>query len=258
MHVLAEYRFVISLAGSALMGVVGVSRWPFPNTTPFLELVAAERPAVHAAFTYASATMWFSTPFFVLSVALSMIYIFAGRRARVAAPGVLPPYTDPRSRRELFLVIGEQHLKTAVGPSPDPRWLTIPERGLYTGIAIFGAIGTGKTSACMHPFIEQLIAYRADEHEHKVGGLVLEVKGDFCAQVRETLVRHGRGDDYVEASLTSKYRYNPLHNELEAYALAYSIATLMTNLYGPWQGTVLAADEHEPDQVRDPAASNPR
>ena len=31
---------------------------------------------------------------------------------------------------------------------------------------------------------------------------------------------------------TSPYRYNPLHNDLDAYALAYGIATLMTNLFG--------------------------
>jgi hypothetical protein len=91
-------------------------------------------------------------------------------------------------------VIGEQHHATEVGPSPDPRWLTITERGLYAGIAMFGAIGTGKTSACMQPFIEQLMAYRADVPEYKVGGLVLEVNGDFCRQVRETLERHGRAD----------------------------------------------------------------
>ena len=66
----------------------------------------------------------------------------------------------------------------------------------------------------------------------KVGGLVLEVKGDFCQQVRDILERHGRGDDYVEVSLDSPYRYNPLHNDLDAYALAYGIATLMTNLFG--------------------------
>src|SRR2546430_2044080 len=30
----------------------------------------------------------------------------------------------------------------------------------------------------------------------------------------------------------SKYRYNPLHNSLDAYALAYSIAALINNLFG--------------------------
>jgi hypothetical protein len=50
--------------------------------------------------------------------------------------------------------------------------------------------------------------------------------------MRDVLTRHGRVDDYVEVGLSSRYRYNPLHNELDAYAVAYGIATLMTNLFG--------------------------
>ena len=73
---------------------------------------------------------------------------------------------------------------------------------------------------------------RADEAERRVSGLVLEVKGDFCHKVRGILEKHGRADDYVEISLASPYRYNPLHNELEAYALAYGIASLLNNLFG--------------------------
>ena len=34
--------------------------------------------------------------------------------------------------------------------------------------------------------------------DDKIGGLILEVKGDFCGQVREILKRHGREDDYIE------------------------------------------------------------
>ena len=40
----------------------------------------------------------------------------------------------------------------------------------------------------------------------KVAGFVLEVKGDFCRQVRDILDGHGRADDYVEVSLDSAYR----------------------------------------------------
>lgn len=73
-----------------------------------------------------------------------------------------PPFVWRRSRRihglrsatTLFLILGEQHRRTSVLPAAEPRWLTIPERGLYTGIAIVGAIGTGKTSACMYPYVE--------------------------------------------------------------------------------------------------------
>ncbi len=68
--------------------------------------------------------------------------------------------------------------------------------------------------------------------EKRIGGLVLEVKGDFCRKVRTILSRLGRESDYVEISLDSKFRYNPLHNGLDAYALAYSIASLINNLFG--------------------------
>ena len=110
--------------------------------------------------------------------------------------------------------------------------MTIPERGLFTGIAIFGAIGTGKTSGCMYPYAEQLIAYGADDPDKHIGGLVLEVKGDFCHKVKDILKRHGREDDYVEVNLNADYRYNPLYNDLDAYALAYNIASLLNNLFG--------------------------
>jgi hypothetical protein len=146
--------------------------------------------------------------------------------------GPLPAYPVPEHRETLFVVLGEQHRRTSPGRASAPRWLTIPERGLYTGTLIVGAIGSGKTSACMYPYVDQLLAYRASDPARKTAGLVLEVKGDFCRQVRDILERHGRADDYVEVSLDSPYRYNPLHNDLDAYALAYGIATLMTNLFG--------------------------
>jgi hypothetical protein len=163
---------------------------------------------------------------------LSGVYILASEWRRRETHQALPPYPVADRRDDLFLVLGEQHHAATPRRAPAPRWLTIPERGLYTGMAIVGAVGTGKTTACMYPYVEQLLAYRASDHGRKIGGLILEVKGDFCQHVRDILVRHGRGDDYVEVSLTSKYRYNPLHNELDAYALAYGIATLMTNLFG--------------------------
>jgi hypothetical protein len=50
-----------------------------------------------------------------------------------------------------------------------------------------------------------------------------------CAKI---LGRYERAEDYVEISLESEYRYNPLHNDLDAYALAYYIASLLNNLFG--------------------------
>src|SRR3984893_14269016 len=84
----------------------------------------------------------------------------------------------------------------------------------------------------MHPFAEQILAYRANDPERRPAALVLEVKGDFCHKVRKILKRHRRENDYFEISLDCPYRYNPLHNNLEAYALAYGIASLLNNLFG--------------------------
>src|SRR5262249_39876920 len=57
-------------------------------------------------------------------------------------------------------------------------------------------------------------------------------KGDFCHKVKGILDRSGRGEDYLEVSLDSPWRYNPLYNDLDAYALAYGIASLLNNLFG--------------------------
>jgi hypothetical protein len=126
-------------------------------------------------------------------------------------------------------VVGEVHNPRHLGPSETPHWLEIPERGLFTGIAILGAVGSGKSSSCMYPYAEQILAYKAHDPEQRIGGIILEVKGDFCRKVKQILNRHGRGDDYIEISLDSEYRYNPLHNDLDAYALAFNIASLLNN-----------------------------
>src|SRR5581483_11765790 len=227
-----EWRFVLSLAVSAVVGVLGLRAWPFPATDPILGLIQEMRPVVYGGFSYAYAAVWFTTPFFALNVCLSFIYIFVAGSERRPTMRALPPYPPSAQRDEFFLVLGEQHHATVPSRAGEPRWLTIPERGLYTGIAIVGAVGTGKTSACMYPYVEQLLAFQAADRARKVGGLVLEVKGDFCRHVRDLLARHGRAADYVEVGLDSPFRYNPLHNDLDAYALAYGIATLMTNLFG--------------------------
>ena len=42
----------------------------------------------------------------------------------------------------------------------------------------------------------------------------------------------GREPDYLEIGLESGVCYNPLHNDLDPYAVAYAIATLLNNLFG--------------------------
>ena len=71
MRFLVEYRFVLSLACSAILGVIGLHTWPFPADNVFLALIQARQPTIYAGFSYTYATVWFSTPFLVLSSGLS-------------------------------------------------------------------------------------------------------------------------------------------------------------------------------------------
>jgi len=204
----------------------------FPDDQIFLRVIAARSPEAFLTFKYLYYAFLFTTPYLVYSTVLSALYIFTLKARRRIEPGQLPLYPDPRTRDDLFLVVGEVHDPRKPVPAKTPYWLTIPERGLFTGVAIFGAVGSGKTSCCMFPFAEQILAYKANDTAKRIGGLILEVKGDFCRKVQGILERHGRSDDYIEISLDSEYRYNPLHNDLDAYALAYNIASLLNNLYG--------------------------
>jgi len=205
---------------------------PFPSDQIFLRVTAIRAPRAFLSFEYLYNLFLFTTPFLLFSSVLSGLYIFTLRVRHHISPGHLPKYIAPEQRDGLYVIVGEVHNPRKPGPSENPRWLSIPERGLFTGIVIFGAVGSGKTSCCMYPFAEQVLAYKAGEEANRIGGLILEVKGDFCRKVKGILDKHGRGEDYIEISLDSEYRYNPLHNDLDAYALAFSIASLLNNLFG--------------------------
>src|ERR1700676_4144021 len=224
-----------NLIACLLAAATGITLYfcvPFPENNFFLELIFLRSRRAFHGFQYSYYLFLYTTPYLLYSFLLSGLYIFAIKfKPRIRA-GKLPPYPVLSDRPTPSLVIGEIHDPRKPGPSENPQWLTIPERGLFTGIAIFGAVGSGKTSGAIFPFTEQLLSFQSADKSRRMGGLVLEVKGDFCHKVRSILARHGRDDDYVEISLDSGYRYNPLHNALDAYALAYSIASLLNNLFG--------------------------
>ena len=229
---ISHRRTWASLGMSLTLGFYAFRHYAFPENNSLLRMILLEKPYLFYAIKSSFLLMLFTTPFIILSVIFSIAYIFGVSSGTEAGMQPLPKYPDPCSRDKLFLVVGELHHPKRPEPAEHPRWLIIPDRGLFTGIAIFGAIGSGKTTGCMYPFADQVLGYRAQDVEQRVAGLVLEVKGDFCHKVRDLLAKHGRAEDYIELSLDSPYRYNPLHNELEAYALAYGIASLLNNLFG--------------------------
>jgi hypothetical protein len=229
---LVEYRVILSFGLSAACGLVLHSLYPIDDADPFLRLLELERPAIFHGLVWSYSLFLYSTPFLVFSILFSLAYIHLYEPKPDEIAGELPPYPDPRLRQDLFLVAGELHQQLKPLPSPAPSWLCISERGLYTGVCVVGAIGSGKTQAVILPAMQQLFAYRANDPEQRLSGVVLEVKGDLCRQVAKILAGWGRAEDYVEVSLTGNVRYNPLNNDSDAYAQAFNIASVITAIWG--------------------------
>ena len=208
---------------------------PFPprGANPYLDLIASHDAGLHdalRAWHYA----WPAVAVVLAgSVALSVWRVWLQPLFRLRRRGRLPEWPASPTDEAPSLVIGELHHPTVPRESEQPSWLVIPEKGLYTGTLIVGAVGTGKTSGCMYPFARQLLSWRADDPDRRAGALVLEVKGDFCHQVRGILDDAGRGDDYLEIGLGGSLQWNPLDDPLlDSYSLAYGVASLINQLFG--------------------------
>ena len=146
MRTLVESRQLLSALLSAVFGTALFYRMPFPEENNLLQFVWFAKPYLFYGIKWAYVAMLFSTPYIGFSLMLSLAYIFVVRKEAATAAGKLPLYPEAATRDKLFLAIGELHHPRRPEPAENPRWLVIPERGLFTGLAIFGAIGSGKTS----------------------------------------------------------------------------------------------------------------
>ena len=215
-----------------------------PDVDPLLVYVAGNSPRVYRWFVLMSLFAPGVLFFVGSSVAESVLRVFFGRLLDWHFAGKLPRWPLKKTDKAPSLVIGEVHHRTELCEVPRPRWLRMPEKGLFTGLIIFGAIGTGKTTSCMRPFCRQLLEWQADDPEKRVAALVLEVKGDFCYDVQEMLRQYGRMDDYMELSLPPEpddedygkrevWQWNPLYCPwMDTYSLAYSLGSIVNQLFG--------------------------
>ena len=243
--------WVVFRAGQIVLGLpplllfffaaVGWAGWsfvhrPFPplDEHPILVLVQYHTPN----FFDAMVVWYYVTPFAVvmlagfISVSIWRVWL-EGRRSDFASYSKLPPWPLDPEQKAPAIVIGEVHHPVEAREVFNPAWLTIPERGLYTGVAIFGAVGSGKTSACMNPFARQLLGWQAGDEQKRAAALVLEVKGDFCHDIRQILVEEGRGQDYIELGMDARSQWNPLSAWwLDSYSLAYTVSSLLNQLFG--------------------------
>src|SRR2546430_6617958 len=145
-RILHSRQFLACLL-SAATGMALYFTAPFPEDNIFLRVMAIRSAPAFLFFKYSYTLFLYTTPYIAYSILLSGIYIFALKAGRKIRAGKLPLYPAPRKRTELSLVVGEVHHPRKQRPSEAPRWLVIPERGLFTGTAIVGAVGSGKTAA---------------------------------------------------------------------------------------------------------------
>ena len=224
------------LLGTSLGAVLGnalVAPFPGPGGNPAIDLMAYYDPAFHTA----TRVWYYAMPGIAMllagSVGLSVWRVWLQPRAKRGGKGKLPAWPASPGDPAPSVVVGELHHPTVPRESERPSWLVIPETGLYTGVLIVGAVGSGKTSACMYPFARQLLSWQADQQGRRASALVLEVKGDFCHSVRRILDEAGRGDDYLEIGLDGSWQWNPLDDPLlDSYSLAYTVSSLINQLFG--------------------------
>ena len=219
-------------------GVSAASAWTWPGAFPEADPVAV-LVRYHTPNVYTAVVAWYYVAPGVAALLAGQFLLstsriwFARMGVRVGLRSSLPRWPLSPTADGPAIVVGEVHHPVKLAESPTPEWLTIPERGLYTGVAIFGAVGSGKTSACIHPFARQLLSWQANSPERRPAALVLEVKGDFCHDIRRMLTELDRGGDYIELSLDGRLTWNPLSATwLDSYSLAYTVASLLNQLFG--------------------------
>ena len=226
------FLFVLAVAASTARYLS--SPFPAGSENPVVALMALNAPVLlslmHGWYTAMPGVVVFIGG--TLGLGVWRVWFDSGPRKK-RGKGALPPWPIAPSDERPAIVVGETHHPVEAREIPSPDWLVIPERGLYTGVAIFGAVGSGKTSACMHPFARQLLGWQATKPERRAAALVLEVKGDFCYDIREILEAAGREDDYMELGMGGKWQWNPLGAYwLDSYSLAYTVSSLLNQLFG--------------------------
>ena len=126
------------------------------------------------------------------------------------------PY-DAETTGDFNLLLGE--IGTQDGfPLGENSFYSLPGKGLATGVFCIGGVGSGKTTN-LYPWIKQLLNYRADNYQYKMGGLNLDYKGDMTAFIEEQAIICNREHDLMEfkvgLSSLDKRKIKKLQKQLE-------------------------------------------
>jgi hypothetical protein len=193
-----DARPLVAHLVAAGAGVWGLSSFPLLMDNVFLEVIALRKPPVFQVLAYTYATVRFTTPFLAVSLVTSVLAIVADHHLPLPRTRPLPRYPLPERRSTPTLVLGETHFASTPGRSSDPTWLTIAQRGLYTGVMDCRRRWHGEDVCVDVSHIDQFVRFPAPDPDRKLGGLVLEVQVDFCRQGLSMVAQAGRQDDYLE------------------------------------------------------------
>ena len=157
---------MLAVIGTALGASAGHAlRAPFPGTggNPVLDLIAYHDPGLHATIRvsyYAAPRHRRRARREPLPLCVASMAPTACKTPRPGAgcPPGPPRRTMPRPRSSSASCTIRPFRARASGPpgSSSPRW------GRYTGVLVVGAVGSGKTTACMYPFAQQPLSWQAD------------------------------------------------------------------------------------------------
>jgi hypothetical protein len=120
LRAMLEARSLVAMIVATAVGVGGLHAYPFPREHVFLESIAP--------------------------LMTSVLAMLASQNLPPMRPRPLQRYPVPEQQPTPTVVLGEAHFASVPGQASEPAWLTIPQCGLYTGVIILGAVGTGKTS----------------------------------------------------------------------------------------------------------------
>ena len=140
-----KMRYPILISGGLCCSVWGFIYRPFPmpGEDPVLDLVLYHTPNF-----YGWIVRWYYAAPAVALIVGGLVLIsvwrvwFENVGSNLTALKLLPPWPlSPDKDAGPGIVVGEVHHPVKPVEISNPSWLIIPERGLYTGVAIFGAVG---------------------------------------------------------------------------------------------------------------------
>ena len=133
----------------------------------------------------------------------------------------------PDFTEELCITVGEVHCPETGKRQKKASLITIPEKGLYTNLFVFGSIGSGKTVFLLS-ILQQILSYKKHTKELKPCGLFIDEKGNLGSQVMEIAKGIGRDEDVYVFDLSGNVIWNVIHEPSKgADAIARRLEKIM-------------------------------